>query len=199
MSIDLSSLIGDPTFAGWVITGVYAVSAALCFVAGTRERRRAAAPDGFPRFWFALGVALLVLSLNKQLDAQAVLTAAARELARAVGWYGHRRLLQDIFVAALAVSFLFITSLVIWSAGRRLLRFPMACCGIALLISFIILRAAWFHHVTWLPPAPSGLVMEFGGATLIAAEAVRVLLRTAAAQRGDDQGWPSWRRANKTP
>lgn len=158
---------------GWTVTGAYALSAGLCLATGLRERQCAGAPDRFPRFWFALGGALLILTVNKQLDLQAALTAAGRDWSRTLGLYHHRALLQAAFVAAVALCFVCAAGAAARFAGRRLLRVPMACCGVVVLMGLVVLRAASFHHVAAAVANPLPLLLELAGAALISADAVR--------------------------
>ncbi len=173
-------LMGDPTLEGWTITGVYALAAVCCFAAGRRERRGGAGSDRFPRFWFLLGVVLLALTVNKQLDLHGGVTAVGREVAMTTGLDDHRRTLQALFIAGVGVCLFIAAGAILRSAGRRPLRFPLACAGIAMLVSFILLRAASFHHVIGSMPGAVRVSLELGGAVLIGVEAGRVVIRPTA-------------------
>jgi len=97
--------MGDPTVIGWTITVGYFIAAFLCFKAG-----RAPRPSGVggrsPKSrsaWLVLGIAMLALGINKQLDLQTPFIHFGRSVALASGWYGDRRQVQTDFVGTLAL------------------------------------------------------------------------------------------------
>jgi hypothetical protein len=138
--------IGDPTVMGWITVLGYLVCAVLCF----RQFRRVGgrpANRGLLVFWAVLTGALVLLGINKQLDLQTWLTLSGRRLAVEQGWYDHRRLVQMIFVAAIALAG-FASFWLMWRIARahgRELWLPLA--GFVLLVCFVVVRAASFHHV----------------------------------------------------
>jgi hypothetical protein len=132
---------------------------------------------------------LLALALNKQLDVQTMLTRAARNVANTVGVYQHRRMLQVAFVALVTMGILSAAGAAA-RAGKLhalLRRYSFACAGVAILVAFVLVRAAAFHHVTPALAAPLPMLLELVGASLIAAEACRALAyhrRSGSSARG---------------
>lgn len=135
--------IGDPTVWGWLTVVVYLVAMVRCFIKAKRDRD-AAVPY---QFWLYLGVLLLLLSINKQLDLQTWLSQTMRDLSIAHGWYEQRRLIQLAFVASVGVVMvvLLITlRIYLWNLWRS---YKLVWSGLILLCAFILIRAASFHHI----------------------------------------------------
>jgi hypothetical protein len=173
---------GDPTLIGWVVFALHLTSASLCLIASKNER------SGERRLWVALGCALLLLGLNKQLDLQSYVTHTMRELALAGGWYEQRRQAQALFLGALAVAGVLA---LIWilrqlrgaSAGARL-----AAAGLTCLALFVFGRAASFHHLDEALGAGVGwlrlnAVAELTGSGMVAAGAVHAARSVRRAPR----------------
>jgi hypothetical protein len=168
--------IGDPTPAGWATVAAYLL-AALCCVRAARAGRPGRV------FWSVLGVLLLALGINKQLDLQSLVTVVGRRLARAQGWYARRRPVQLGFVAlagaaALAGLILLGQRARRWPAARRL-----AVVGLVYLAGFVVIRAASFHHVDRVLKVPvagttTNAFLELGGILCIG---VAALLERGAA------------------
>lgn len=136
--------IGDPSVMGWFTVGAYAACAALAFWAARPhpgDDRRSVF------FWGAVGLLMALLAINKQLDLQSLLTEIGRQIARHQGWMEQRRSVQAWFIAGFsllaAAGFLgFVFLMRQWFR-----RFMLAFIGLFVLLSFIIIRAASFHHV----------------------------------------------------
>src|SRR5438105_1302226 len=75
--------IGDPTFIGWLTVVAYAGAAVLCIRDALREKEAPARRA----FWSILGVMMILLGINKQLDLQTWLTITGRRIALTEGWY----------------------------------------------------------------------------------------------------------------
>jgi hypothetical protein len=176
--------IGDPTVMGWLTVVAYFAVAALCIrcaiKAPPEPRRR-----GTVVFWGGLGALLLLLGVNKQLDLQTWLTLTARRIAIAQGWYENRRPVQMLFVVLVglagAAGFAFMWRLV-RAHSRKLW---LSLLGFVLLLVFVIMRAASFHHMDAVINFRfAGLrmnwVLELGAIGLIA-------LGTRQQRRGQDQ------------
>jgi hypothetical protein len=137
---DWSPTIGDPTFLGWFTVVTYGVVALLVFFAARRIEGRDR------RVWYGTALLLLLLMINKQLDLQSALTAFARCHAQIYGWYEDRRPIQLAFIASVALiaAIVFLSMLLSLrgSIGRNLL----LLAGLLLLLSFVAIRAAGFHH-----------------------------------------------------
>jgi hypothetical protein len=166
--------IGDPTFIGWFTVFAYAGAAFLCW-------RAARSTDGRGKvrlFWILLTALLVALGINKQLDLQTELTFLGKDFAKATGWYENRRPVQVIFIGLIGLGGIATTSALFWYFRRELSRLWMALAGVGFLASFIVIRAASFHHVDqFLNASPGGVrmnwVLELGGIAAIA--------------------WPAWR------
>ncbi len=134
--------IGDPTIVGWVTVAAYAVAALLAL----RCARRAAEPLEF-RFWAVLGVALVLLGINKQLDLQSLVTQWGRELAFQQGWYENRRIVQAAFIGFLIATGVGVGALLFWVTRQLPGSTQVAALGLVLLVVFVVIRGASFHHV----------------------------------------------------
>lgn len=173
--------IGDPTVMGWLTVFAYLLTALLCAGAA----RTAAPPSDSPwterqrrlrRFWFGLTVMLVLLGINKQFDLQTLLTEVGKDLAIEQGWYRSRRAVQGVFVKLVAFVAL-TTACVLSYRMRKLLRHTLwPLLGMVALLSFIVIRAASFHHIDLLLRSEvfgiqtnwalelSGIAMVFWGA-----------------------------------
>lgn len=171
------SLFNDPSPIAWFVVAAYLVGAAAAFLASRSPRRRDA------RFWVGTALLLLLLGINKELDLQSVLTESARELARSFGWYEQRRLLQGLFLLALAGAGM---ALIVALARRLRGSSPpvqAAAAGIVLLFAFILLRAASFHHLDdWVTIDLAGIRsswwLELAGIAVIAVSAIAFRARS---------------------
>jgi hypothetical protein len=166
--------IGDPTFIGWFTVVAYFATAYLCW--------RAAGNSQYQRkirwFWNGLAILLVLLGINKQLDLQTELTFIGRDFAKATGWYEDRRIVQAIFILIVALVGFSVTAALFWFYRNELRRLRAASAGVGFLMTFIVIRAASFHHVDqFLRFDPGGVrmnwVLEIGGIAAIA--------------------WPAWR------
>jgi hypothetical protein len=167
--------IGDPTFMGWLTVVAYFAGAFLTFMTAYHARvydRRAFL------FWWISGVLLTLLGINKQLDLQSLFTEIGRQVAKEQGWYGQRREFQFGFVevfTAIALGSFAVLAIKMRTLFRR---FALAFTGIFFLVSFIIIRAASFHHVdkvlgTWFLGAKINWILELGGILIIIIAAIK--------------------------
>lgn len=139
--------IGDPGVMGWVIvavyalTGLFAVFIALRGAFPHRSRKR----ERF--FWCLLGLILLALAVNKQLDLQSLLTAGARCVAQLQGWYQQRRIVQVGFIVIL-IALMLLLALILWGILRGTLRRTgLPLLGLIILLGFVAIRAVGFHQM----------------------------------------------------
>jgi hypothetical protein len=144
--------IGDPTPMGWITVVAYGLSAALCW--------RCARQLPAPVFWWGITAALLLLGLNKQLDLQTWFTQWGRDMARRDGWYAQRHHYQVVFIAIMGSVCLAAVLAMALALRRHWLAYLWVWSGTALLLFFIVARAASFHHVDAL------LMSELGGVRL---------------------------------
>jgi len=181
--------IGDPSFMGWLTVAAYAVAAVLAFVAAATLRAGddPAADRRRRRLW--LGVALLMsfLCVNKQLDLQTLFTKIGRDVALRGGWYDSRRIVQFLFVLAVAAAGVGTLVLVVRKTRLIIKEQKLLLVGVCFLLSFIIIRALSFHHVgEFLGRGIFGFrmnwLLELTGIGLIAAAAARTL-RAAGRRR----------------
>jgi hypothetical protein len=171
--------IGDPTLMGWVTVLAYGAAALLAFKSASAVRNDPALSPiegGLSRFWATLALFLLLLGINKQLDLQTLFTQLARDLALAQGWYAERRRYQLIFIGAVAALGLLGTVGMAVALRRIAAHIWLALLGLGFLVSFVLIRAASFHHVDlFLRAGPVRLpwVFELTGIGLIGLAAAR--------------------------
>jgi hypothetical protein len=163
--------IGDPTIMGWVTVVGYFMAAILCgrcfFLPPAKSKERV--------FWGLLFFAMFCLGINKQLDLQTWLTLTARKMARSEGWYEQRRLVQVIFIFFVGVAGI-LSFYAIWKVAQASRKNRLALAGFLFLVTFVIIRAASFHHVDWFLKYDIGgmrmnWIFELTGIALIAAAA----------------------------
>jgi hypothetical protein len=166
--------IGDPTPMGWITVLAYAGTCLLCRACARRLRPSL--------FWWAVTLALLFLGINKQLDLQTWFTQVGRDMAMRDGWYAQRHDIQVAFIAAMGGLFAMSAALVAWALQGYWRTYLRVWSGMALLMFFIVVRAASFHHVDQLLMSDIGgmrmnWLFELGGLALIASGAWRANAR----------------------
>ena len=174
------SFAHDSGALAWFVTGSYFVGAGLTVVAA-----RGSADVSDRNFWFGCAALLVLLGFNKQLDMQGYVTTVGRSLAHSEGWYEQRRLIQAAFVTALAVI---ATASIGWLIVRLRRSAPpvkIAALGIVLLFTFVLWRAASFHHMdVWvtrnIAGMRSGWWLELAGIIVIALSAAASRRRSPA-------------------
>ena len=136
--------IGDPTIVGWFTVVAYLLVAVLAL-----GRMRADIEDDLccSRLWLLLALAMLFLSINKQLDLQSWLTLSVKEHALMHDWYQDRRHYQGLFIAGLAVFSLLFMGALFWVVRERWQDFVVAGFGFGLLLVFVLTRATSLHQV----------------------------------------------------
>lgn len=144
-----SPSIGDPHLMGWVTVVSYFLVATLAYfvLRQTGEHTIAARPKTNQHLWMLVLVLLILLGANKQLDLQSFFTATAKCISKIDGWYANRRIYQIGFIAVLAISFLILSVVGLRYFKNDLKRNPLAIVGVILLLFFVVLRAASFHHI----------------------------------------------------
>jgi hypothetical protein len=178
VSFSWSPGIGDPELMGWVTVAVYLAAA----IAAAAVVARGTFPDRSGRrerlFWCVAAAFLLLLAVNKQLDLQSALTAAARCLAQTQGWYGKRRAVQVIVILCLALGGTLGIVGLAWLLRGSLGRTGLALLGLGFVTLFVLIRAAGFHHMDlFINSRIAGLrlnwVLELPGPTLVLVAAMR--------------------------
>jgi hypothetical protein len=120
------------------------------------------------RIWWSITALFLALAINKQLDLQTAFTEVGRILANAQGWYPQRQIVQLGFVILVAVASVIATAaLLIWARHTPIATW-LALIGLTLVIGFVLIRAASFHHIDrFIRTAVLGLrwnwILEMGG------------------------------------
>jgi hypothetical protein len=135
--------IGDPTIFGWLTVFVYLVAVVRCIVR-TQDSKKY---GGNYQFWVYLAIFLLLLGINKQLDLQSWFTQTMKENAIAHGWYARRHIMQMAFIAAVGLGMLTILLSLRLFVANSWRHFKLTWLGIVLLCTFILIRAASFHHL----------------------------------------------------
>jgi hypothetical protein len=144
-----SFVIGDPSFMGWLTVVAYFFAAGLSYLVFRNSG------DLFPQptlrkqkaFWLVMAVTMFALGINKQLDLQSFMTAIGRYYAIRGGWYGHRQIIQGLFVKFIVLSSGCSVAFLVWYLRDTLKYNGLAICGVCLLAAFIAIRASSFHHV----------------------------------------------------
>lgn len=174
--------IGDPTVFGWITVVGYALAA---LVAGLAARRawvieqvldRSAGDVSRDRrairhFWVLVLATMVLLGVNKQLDLQSLLIEKIRNRAYVEGWYSDRRRYQMDFIAVMVMaSTVAGLALAFWL--RRVLRqIAWAILGLAMLVVFVLIRAASFHYVDKVLALGDAInvnqVLELGGIAVL--------------------------------
>ena len=139
---------GDPTVGGWLVFFGYLAAGFLALRAYRWEQRgEAAGLPRLPKVWKWLAIALFLLALNKQLDLHTAITWYGRQMARSEGWYRSRREVQMVAMLALAGLAAAVVAFLFLKIGREHPRYLVPLTGVTLLVAFILVRAASFHHV----------------------------------------------------
>jgi hypothetical protein len=137
--------IGDPTIGGWATVGLYIGAAATVWrllkdVDFTHK-------NGERWVWRGLLLGLIALGINKQLDLQSALTEIGRITAQHQGWYDHRGAVQEAFIAGTGILGLtLMAALIVLAWGAHATTLAALAGGFVLLV-FITVRAASFHHI----------------------------------------------------
>jgi hypothetical protein len=133
--------IGDPTVGGWITVLLYFLTVISCW----RTGRNSKLSDR--KIWYAISISFFILGINKQLDLQSALTEFGRVLAFEEGWYGQRETVQLYFIIGVALFCGWaVITLLVW-ARRSPLPTWLALVGTTLVIGYVLIRAASFHHI----------------------------------------------------
>jgi uncharacterized membrane protein YbhN (UPF0104 family) len=122
--------------------------------------------------WRAISVAFIALGVNKQLDLQSALTELGRVLATSQGWYEQRQVVQFWFILAAGSICLLLGLILLVMARRAPLPTWVALVGVTLVLAFVAIRAASFHHFDrFIGTRILGLkwnwVLEIGGISIV--------------------------------
>lgn len=135
--------IGDPCFMGWFTVGSYFACAILSLILALTNQN---ADRRSFLFWGMISLLMILLGINKQLDLQSLFTEVGKQIAKAQGWMDDRRTVQFWFIVAFGSTAMgaFLSFAIIRRDLFR--RFMLAFTGLFFLLSFIVIRAAGFHH-----------------------------------------------------
>ncbi|WP_022685087.1 hypothetical protein [Sphingomonas phyllosphaerae] len=167
--------IGDPSVVGWLTVVAYLAAAAWCAALAWRHAR---GPRLDRWFWGALALMTLALGINKQLDIQSLFTQVLRDEARLHGWFAERRVLQAAFILATGFAGA-VLAVVAWKWLPVLHRnMRTALIGLIFVYTYVMIRAASFHHVDFfinreLFGVKWNWILELGGITIILHATVR--------------------------
>ena len=154
-------------------------------LAGSKRRTSSLPlPVRLAALWLAVGVLLLLLGINKQLDLQTALTEVGRMLAEEEGWYGRRSRVQIAFIVMvlLAGAWSLRALLLLARGGMKSVRGVLI--GTTFLLCFVAIRASSFHHVDSLLGYHLGgfkmnWLLELGGISFVGINAYRSRERPA--------------------
>jgi hypothetical protein len=160
--------IGDPTIGGWITVVLYFVAVILCWQASSastialRERR----------IWRFIALLFIALGVNKQLDLQSALTDLGRIAAFEQGWYDHRRIVQLDFIEAVGAICALTALAMLFVARAASAPCWLAILGTSIVLGFVLIRAASFHHVdVFINETALGLkwnwILEMGGISIV--------------------------------
>lgn len=176
--------IGDPTPLGWFTVVAYVAAAFAAFRASLLRRayisdddpQVAADQRAVARFWVAVGVCMVALGINKQLDLQTFFTETLRSLSKTQGWYEDRRRYQIGFILSLALGGAGGLAAIVYGL-RHVFRYIVGgAVGLVLIVSFVLVRAASFHHVDQLLGSGRirlNWVLELSGIAVVLIAALR--------------------------
>jgi hypothetical protein len=167
--------IGDPSLGGWLTVVAYAGAALLCLhVLGSRQH----VPATERTIWRVLSGSLVLLGINKQLDLQTALTEAGRITFRAFGWFAYKAYAQLAFIIMVALGAGLSATWLLRRARETPVPTRVAVLGFALVLSFVGIRAASFHHIDrfigiQVGGARMNWILELGGLTVLGVAAAR--------------------------
>lgn len=174
-NIGWNAAFHDSSFTGWMTIGCYYLTAVMCFLRYWRLKTHRPHATRKPAIfiWSGLSLLLCALGVSKQLDLHNQLTGLGRSLAYTLGWYEQRRIVQVVFIALVALAFVSSVKIIVTHFPRTSRRHRLALLGTMFLTSFIITRAASFHHLDtllhWhLGSISINWILELGGISLIA-------------------------------
>lgn len=159
--------IGDPTIGGWFTVALYFVA-----VWSTWRTAQSLFLGREVTIWRSISLMFVALGINKQLDLQSALTEVGRIIALDQGWYGQRQIVQVWFIIGVAAVCILIAGGLLILARRAPLPTWMALVGTTIVLAFVLIRAASFHHIDrFIGDRVLGLkwnwVLEMGGISIV--------------------------------
>lgn len=141
----------DPTAMAWFLVVAYLGVAIACWMAGRRMGERRPVDR---RLWSALGLFLLFLAINKQLDLHALGFDLVSDVARELGWYEQRWAVANwgMLGAGILAAVAGMAVVRVFRVGRERLR-------LAMIASFLLLLTLMGQSLS---ANPLGLWMQSG-------------------------------------
>jgi hypothetical protein len=139
--------IGDPTFVGWLTVALYFAASINCWIAAHKIECGTSCHRHEGHSWRFIAILFLALGANKQLDLQTALTEVGRIIAHVQGWYDQRRSVQVAFIALVAFACLAMAIAQLILMRRAPPPTWLALTGTGLVLAFVLIRAASFHHI----------------------------------------------------
>jgi hypothetical protein len=171
---------------GWFTVAAYVACAILAAISARAHRKRERRSF---IFWSLVSGWMLLLAINKQLDLQSLVTEIGRRMAWHQGWMAQRRVVQFWFIVGFGLLSLAGFAGFVYALWDLCKRFRLAFIGLFFLLTFIIIRAAGFHHfdavlhfrflnlkMNW--------VLEMSGIFIISAAAIKALFHGGPLDRG---------------
>lgn len=167
--------IGDPGVIGWLTVALYLLAAGAC--AGAARRASGNRNDAW-RYWAAIAFSMLALGVNKQLDLQSLFTQLMRDDSLRHGWFAERRTLQLAFILAVAAAGAMMALLIRRRLAMLHRNIRLAAWGVCLVYTYVLIRAASFHHVdrfinAAILAARWNWIIEIGGIAIVVVAAIR--------------------------
>ena len=166
--------IGDPTIGGWITVALYLWASISCWKTASKFSLVDRQTSQECYTWRAISVLFLALGINKQLDLQSAITEVGRMLAVTEGWYDRRGIVQLDFIIFVAIVCAIVAiSLLIWARNAPVSTW-LALIGTTLVLGFVLMRAASFHHMDrFIGEKLLGIrwnwILEMGGISLVLA------------------------------
>ena len=142
-----SPRIGDPTPIGWLTVVLYLAAAYALWCVVRRLRTTGDDAGSEKLVWSIFAILFIALGINKQLDLQSAFTEIGRVIASAQGWYDQRWIVQVYFVGLVTGCAATAAVVLLVLLRRAPLPALLALLGTAFVLTFVVVRAASFHHV----------------------------------------------------
>lgn len=177
--------LGDPSRLGVATVAGYLLTSGLCFWAAARSARAHSRNriDKPQVFWGCLGLVMLLLAVNKQLDLQMWFWQTGKTFAKTHDLYTYRRAIQWASFGGITA---FAVVLFVYLIGMRKQRDwvqALALLGLLYTLCFVLLRASSLHHIDLLLTQTIvgikiNVILELTGITLVAIAGLLALHRT---------------------
>lgn len=142
---DWRASLADASASDWITVVAYLLAAVIAVQASRTAWLRREKRDRL--FWSMTAVLLAFLGVNELFDLQTVLTAVGKSWALEGGWYEDRRLYQLEFMIALTFAALLAGLGALWLTRGAHGAMRLALLGLVFIGTFVLIRAASFHHV----------------------------------------------------